>query len=113
MFEIKSSCSSRFNAHANLERVLSLIHVWRGGSSSGTPTPQYKWIMTQMEIESQTKSYDNNEQLTSQTNQTLENVTLNANNTITVTLDSSTNTSTNYSYTTEIFTKMQVPFSNQ
>lgn len=61
----------------------------------------------------QLKSFDSNEQLTTQTNQTLENVTLNANNTITVILGNSTNTSTNYSYTTEIFTKMQVPFSQQ
>ena len=59
------------------------------------------------------KTYDNNEQIISQLNTTLENVTLNANNTITVILGNSTNTSTNYSYTTEIFTKMQIPFSQQ
>lgn len=61
----------------------------------------------------QTKNFDNNEQLTTQTNQTLENVTLNANNTITVRLGSSTNTSTNYSYITETFSRIQVPFSQQ
>ena len=61
----------------------------------------------------QTKGFDSNEQLTTQTNQTLENVTLNANNTITVRLGSSTNTSTNYSYTTETFTRIQVPLTQQ
>lgn len=61
----------------------------------------------------QTKTYDNNEQIISQLNTTLGNVTLNANNTITVVLGNSTNTATNYSYTTEVFTKMQVPFSQQ
>lgn len=61
----------------------------------------------------QTKQFDSNEQLTTQTNQTLENATLNANNTITVRLGSSTNTSTNYSYTTETFTRTQVPLTQQ
>lgn len=61
----------------------------------------------------QSKSFDNNEQLIFQSNTTLENVILNANNTITVRLGSSTNTTTNYSYTTETFTKMQVPFTQQ
>ena len=61
----------------------------------------------------QTKQFDSNEQLTTQTNQTLENVTLNANNTITVRLGSSTNTSTNYSYTTETFTRIQVPLTQK
>lgn len=61
----------------------------------------------------QTKQFDSNEQLTIQANQTLENVTLNANNTITVRLGSSANTSTNYSYTTRTFTRIQVPFTQQ
>lgn len=61
----------------------------------------------------QIKQFDSNEQLTIQINQTLENVTLNANNTITVRLGSSANTSTNYSYTTETFTRIQVPFTQQ
>jgi len=61
----------------------------------------------------QSKNFDSNEQLTIQINQTLENVTLNANNTITVRLGSSANTSTNYSYTTETFTRIQVPLTQQ
>ena len=60
------------------------------------------------------KTYDTNETLVSEYYQTLEDVIIDeAQNILTIKTGQSTNTDSNYTYTTTKYKKMQVPFSNE